>query len=461
MRLLAAVCAVLLAAGGGLFVRGGVASAAEIAAVTDITVTQPDGTGAWDGGHLNVDWCVPNGTQAGDTFTVELPSWMVVANGLTFDLPDPANGSVVATAVVSGQVVTFTMTAYAETHINVCGTAWLRVDWGDSANFGGTNPYSFTVNGVSNQFPGSISIDPKFGDPNAADKFGDYSIIPDPSLPANDHIAWGAYTRTLTSTDIGNTVTIQDTAPSGAGWVFDCSTVFSVYHTTAGVWIDVLDPSAYTVTCRPTSLTFTATVTAAMVGYQLAVEIYAAPTLALPSYVNTAEITYSFGGSDEVSAQADVAVGGGSGSGGVGSVSIGDFVWWDQDEDGVQDAGELPASGVTVNLQDSSGTQIASTTTDASGFYSFTNLWPSTDYRVEFVAPSGASFTTQTAGGDTAVDSNADISTGLASVTTPASGSNSATAPDVPTIDAGLVQPIDSVSVGDFVWWDQDEDGGR
>ena len=370
------MCAVLLAAGGGLFVRGGVASAAEIAAVTDITVTQPDGTGAWDGGHLNVDWCVPNGTQAGDTFTVELPSRMVVANGLTFDLPDPANGSVVATAVVSGQVVTFTMTAYAETHINVCGTAWLRVDWGDSANFGGTNPYSFTVNGVSNQFPGSISIDPKFGDPNAADKFGDYSIIPDPSLPANDHIAWGAYTRTLTSTDIGNTVTIQDTAPSGAGWVFDCSTVFSVYHTTAGVWIDVLDPSAYTVTCRPTSLTFTATVTAAMVGYQLAVEIYAAPTLALPSYVNTAEITYSFGGSDEVSAQADVAVGGGSGSGGVGSVSIGDFVWWDQDEDGVQDAGELPASGVTVNLQDSSGTQIASTTTDASGFYSFTSVLP-------------------------------------------------------------------------------------
>ncbi len=50
---------------------------------------------------------------------------------------------------------------------------------------------------------------------------------------------------------------------------------------------------------------------------------------------------------------------------------IGDLVWWDIDRDGVQDAGEPGIPNVALSL---SGTASDSTTTDASGVYTFANL---------------------------------------------------------------------------------------
>ena len=42
---------------------------------------------------------------------------------------------------------------------------------------------------------------------------------------------------------------------------------------------------------------------------------------------------------------------------------IGDFVWNDLDQDGVQDAGEPGINGVVVHLRDGTGVEIASTKT--------------------------------------------------------------------------------------------------
>jgi hypothetical protein len=56
------------------------------------------------------------------------------------------------------------------------------------------------------------------------------------------------------------------------------------------------------------------------------------------------------------------------------TAAIGDFVWEDIDGDGVQDAGEPGIENVTVTLQDDNGNTLATTTTDATGFYEFTNL---------------------------------------------------------------------------------------
>ena len=121
-------------------------------------------------------------------------------------------------------------------------------------------------------------------------------------------------------------------------------------------------------------------------------------------------------------------------------VSVGDHVWTDVNRNGIQDSGEPPVGGVTVDLLDANGIQIDTTTTDGSGFYSFTGLTPSTTYQVQFVAPDGTTFTTPLVGADRAVDSNPAIATGLtAQFTTPATGTNSAVTPDLPTIDAGLV----------------------
>ena len=56
------------------------------------------------------------------------------------------------------------------------------------------------------------------------------------------------------------------------------------------------------------------------------------------------------------------------------STAIGNRVWFDVDENGVQDVGEANMEGITVNLYDADGSLLTSTTTDANGEYLFTNL---------------------------------------------------------------------------------------
>ena len=99
-----------------------------------------------------------------------------------------------------------------------------------------------------------------------------------------------------------------------------------------------------------------------------------------------------------------------TGSGGSGVIS--DYVWTDTDNDGIQDAGESGKDGVTVNLRDGIGTLLNTTTTSGGGQYSFTGLGAGT-YMVEFVLPSGFTFSPKDQGGNDATDSDANTSTGL------------------------------------------------
>ena len=129
--------------------------------------------------------------------------------------------------------------------------------------------------------------------------------------------------------------------------------------------------------------------------------------------------------------------------------SIGDYVWSDMNNNGIQDFGEPRIIGATVRLLDSGGTVINSTVTDPNGNYRFTDLPPG-DYAVEFVLPAGYIFATRDAGGDDTRDSDADTTTGRTLNTTLAPGEND------PTWDAGFV-PL--ASIGDRVWSDLDADG--
>ena len=115
--------------------------------------------------------------------------------------------------------------------------------------------------------------------------------------------------------------------------------------------------------------------------------------------------------------------------------SIGDYVWWDLDEDGVQDAGEPGLKGVTVTLKDASGNTVGTTTTDDNGAYSFTGLEPG-DYTVSFTKP-GSDWTISPAdqGGDDASDSDANPSTGETGSITMTSGETDN------TVDAGMSIP--------------------
>ena len=94
-------------------------------------------------------------------------------------------------------------------------------------------------------------------------------------------------------------------------------------------------------------------------------------------------------------------------------VSVGDYVWYDVNRDGIQGEGEAPVPGVTVNLyDDETGELLATAVTDENGFYSFTDLWAGATYTIEFVKPAGTSFTSMGAGEDDTVDSNADVVSG-------------------------------------------------
>ena len=54
-------------------------------------------------------------------------------------------------------------------------------------------------------------------------------------------------------------------------------------------------------------------------------------------------------------------------------IEIGNRLWLDADSDGVQDSGETPLSGVTVQLCSSTGSVLATATTDANGNYLFSS----------------------------------------------------------------------------------------
>lgn len=92
---------------------------------------------------------------------------------------------------------------------------------------------------------------------------------------------------------------------------------------------------------------------------------------------------------------------------------IGDYVWFDDDQDGIQDGGEVGVPGATVYLLDCDENVLDMMLTDANGYYLFTGLTPG-DYLIRFEAPEGYAFTLQDQGGDDAVDSDADPVTGLA-----------------------------------------------
>jgi protocatechuate 3,4-dioxygenase beta subunit len=129
--------------------------------------------------------------------------------------------------------------------------------------------------------------------------------------------------------------------------------------------------------------------------------------------------------------------------------SLGNYVWYDSIRNNVQDPTEVGVPGVTVRLLDSTGTEIATTTTDASGYYLFDNLLPDT-YSVVFDLPAGYHFVSQDVGGDDALDSDANPTTGATIQTVLTAGENDL------TWDAGIYQPA---SIGDLVWYDSNGNG--
>jgi len=94
------------------------------------------------------------------------------------------------------------------------------------------------------------------------------------------------------------------------------------------------------------------------------------------------------------------------------NTALGDTVFFDFNEDGLQTAGEPGIGMVTVNLIDANtGAVISTTMTGADGMYLF-DMLPAGNYAVEFLLPAGFVFTQNDTGND-ADDSDADPITGI------------------------------------------------
>jgi len=144
------------------------------------------------------------------------------------------------------------------------------------------------------------------------------------------------------------------------------------------------------------------------------------------------------------------------------NIQVGDTVWYDDDKDGVQDAGESGVPGVGVTLYDAiigqpvidaSGNPLTAIT-DSNGNYLFADLPPG-DYYVTFdlgTLPANHTPTTPNIGGD-GIDSDADPTTGQ----TASTGFLNSNEMDL-TLDMGIHRQ-DNVVVGDYVWYDDNRDG--
>ena len=137
---------------------------------------------------------------------------------------------------------------------------------------------------------------------------------------------------------------------------------------------------------------------------------------------------------------------------------IGNFVFSDLNNDGIQQISEPGVEGAQITLFSAGAdgligggddTELATTFSDSNGRYLFTELDAGSFY-ARFSAPAGSALTSQVVGNNRAVDSDPNPQSGLTPVFELADGQF------LETVDAGVVP---GSTIGDFVWFDSNQDG--
>ncbi len=128
------------------------------------------------------------------------------------------------------------------------------------------------------------------------------------------------------------------------------------------------------------------------------------------------------------------------------NATLGDFVWSDINQNGLQDVGEPGLTNVLVRIYDATGLNLAGQArTDDSGRYFIYALEPNVSYQIEVVAPSNYVFTLLDQGPNDNVDSDVNTNTGRSGFFPLFSGITNR------SLDAGLYLPPTDLGVGKAV----------
>jgi len=128
---------------------------------------------------------------------------------------------------------------------------------------------------------------------------------------------------------------------------------------------------------------------------------------------------------------------------------LGNRVWYDSNENGIQDGDERGIAGVKVELYTHNDKLIATKSTNSQGIYQFDELAPNR-YFVKFIAPNSYIISPKDKGINDSKDSDADA-TGKTEVVTLVAGQEDN------SLDMGLFQK--PVKLGDRVWYDANKNG--
>ena len=129
---------------------------------------------------------------------------------------------------------------------------------------------------------------------------------------------------------------------------------------------------------------------------------------------------------------------------------IGDFVWEDLDQDGIQDPGEpgIPGVKIIILVIPNGGLTTPDTIiTDANGKWTYTG--PAGQYKMTIILPPGYTLGIANAGSNDAIDSDYDPTTLMTNVIELADGEINL------TIDAGLIRPCVNLTDGGKIGPDQ------
>ncbi|MGT2648884.1 accessory Sec-dependent serine-rich glycoprotein adhesin, partial [Streptococcus uberis] len=452
-------------------------------AITNVTLTQKD-MGVYDGSgnilassigdgvvkpldaeYLAIDttFDIVDAATAGDQFTVQL-SDTIKTNDLAptgevyspVDITDPS-GEVIATGTYdpSTNIITYTLTDYVDKYENVKAVIHLEKFVNRDVVQDNTTSVPVTVsvgNTVSTEYYAVEYTTPiQYGSAEIMSSFASHDQV----NGTVEQVIYVNQDNYLMDSPYVTITTVDSTAIN----TLDSTSTIEVYRVPAGFNLpdsmEILDYSSFTrvpVTIdysSPNTVTFDLN---AAPGYDSSTYVIRAisqydPTVPDASLYQAAKV---YSGLDQATYENFIKYYSDT-SGGIGTLTykIGNYVWVDTNNDGIQNEGGTTGLAdvlVTLTFPDGSTKAVR---TDANGYYEFAGLTDGETYTISFETPAGYTPAIANAGTDDTIDSDGS------SVTVTINGA------DNMTLDTGFVADVvkEVHTIGDTVWEDTNKDG--